>query len=294
MIHGVQIDKDIWHLSNFKTKAFAKYYYEINNIDDVFSLKWILQHFYKQERKVLFIGWWTNLLFAFDVFEGLIIKNNLKWWNYNKWSKILEVYSSEMISDIAYKLEFDLDQPIWHRFIGLPGTIWWAVFGNAWCFWLETENNFLEAEVFHLETCKIETISQIQAEFWYRNSLFKKSGKYLILKVKFDLSTIKEKYASDVDNIQFREEIQPKWNSCGSFFKNHSKEFSAGKLIESVWLKWYHYKGAFFSDKHANFLMTDSDNWDYRDVLYLIEFAKKNVFEKYWIELQEEVRIIKN
>jgi UDP-N-acetylmuramate dehydrogenase len=63
-----------------------------------------------------------------------------------------------------------------------------------------------------------------------------------------------------VDNIKFRKEIQPSGNSCGSFFKNHSKEYSAGKLIEEVGLKGFRYNNAYFSEKHANFLMTKLDN----------------------------------
>lgn len=288
------LDKDISHLSNFKTKAKTKYYYEINAISDVFQLKNILEFSRQNNLKLLFIGWGTNLLFAFDVFEWIVIKNNLKWFQYDTTKKVLEVYSAEPIREVAQKLESEYSQPLWHRFIWLPGSIGWAVFGNAGCFWLETESNFFCAEVYNLETGEIETLDRKKADFWYRNSIFKQTQKYFILKAKFNLSKLEEKYASDVDNIKFREEVQPKWNSCGSFFKNHSKEYSAGKLIEEVGLKGFHYKNAYFSEKHANFLMTSVDNWDYKDLLQLIKIAKDKVKEKFAIELQEEVRIIRN
>lgn len=287
-------DKDITHLSNFKTTAKTKYYYEINNIDDVFKLKDIIQFSQEQKLKLLFIWGWTNLLFAFDVFEWIVIKNNLKWFFYNPTKKFLEVYSSESISEIAKKLENDYGQNLWHRFIWLPGSLWGAVFWNAGCFWLETESNFLEAEVYNLETGNIEKMNKNTSAFWYRSSIFKQTEKYFIIKVRFDLSTLQEKYSTDVDNIKFREEVQPKWNSCGSFFKNHSKEYSAGRLIEESGLKGYSYNTAFFSEKHANFLMTNTDNGNYLDLLYLIDLAKSKVQEKFSIELQPEVRIIKN
>ncbi|MGE4443755.1 MAG: UDP-N-acetylmuramate dehydrogenase [Candidatus Altimarinota bacterium] len=287
-------DKDITHLSNFKTTAKTKYYYEINNIDDVFKLKDIIQFSQEQKLKLLFIGGGTNLLFAFDVFEGIVIKNNLKGFFYNPIKKILEVYSSESISEIAKKLENDYGQNLWHRFIGLPGSLGGAVFGNAGCFGLETESNFLEAEVYNLETGNIEKMNKNTSAFGYRSSIFKQTEKYFIIKVRFDLSTLQEKYSTDVDNIKFREEVQPKGNSCGSFFKNHSKEYSAGRLIEESGLKGYSYNTAFFSEKHANFLMTNTDNGNYLDLLYLIDLAKNKVQEKFSIELQPEVRIIKN
>ncbi|MDP2396610.1 MAG: hypothetical protein Q8S84_07980 [bacterium] len=63
--------------------------------------------------------------------------------------------------------------------------------------------------------------------FEYRSSKIKNTNNYFIISALFDLSTLKEKYSSDVDNIYFREHKQPKGNSCGSFFKNPSKENSA-------------------------------------------------------------------
>jgi UDP-N-acetylmuramate dehydrogenase len=96
-----------------------------------------------------------------------------------------------------------------------------------------------------------------------------------------------------VDNIYFREYKQPAWNTCGSFFKNPSKEYSAWKLIEEVWLKWHTIGWASFSELHANFLM---NNWqgDYNDLLKLIYLAQEKVKIKFNINLINEVRIITN
>lgn len=57
-------------------------------------------------------------------------------------------------------------------------------------------------------------------QFSYRSSLLKTSENYFLISATFDLSQKVEKYHSDVDNIDFRENKQPKGNSCGSFFKN--------------------------------------------------------------------------
>jgi len=64
-------------------------------------------------------------------------------------------------------------------------------------------------------------------KFEYRSSIIKQTGKYFIINVKFDLSKLVEKYHSEVDNLYFREHKQPKGNTCGSFFKNPSKDNSA-------------------------------------------------------------------
>ena len=56
--------------------------------------------------------------------------------------------------------------------------------------------------------------------FTYRSSILKEIEKYFLISATFNLSQKVEKYHSDVDNIDFRENKQPKGNSCGSFFKN--------------------------------------------------------------------------
>ena len=287
-------NKDISSLSNFKTKAYAKYYFEINSRQDLDKLVDIVYFIKNKNLDILFIWAWTNMLFAFNKFNWLVVKNNLNWWTYDKNTKILEAYSNELISDIAESLEKDYWQNLWHRFIWLPWSIGWAVYWNAGCFWLETENNFLEAEVIDIESRQVSTLSRQDMNFSYRNSILKQKGnRYFLIKAKFDLSKKVEKYHSDVDNIDFRKNKQPVWNTCGSFFKNPSREYSAWYLIETVWLKWYKIWWAFFSEKHANFLMSD---WTatHKDLLNLIKLAQEKVKQKFSIDLENEVRIITN
>ena len=287
-------DVDISSLSNFKTKAVSRYFYEINKDSDINNLKEIYDFASKNDLKILFIWAWTNLLFAFDEFDWIIIKNSLSWWKYDKDKKILESYSNELISDIAESLENDFWQDLWHRFIWLPWSVWGAVYGNAWCFWLETENNFLKADVYNTENGQVSTLSKKDMKFSYRNSILKENwSKYFLIKSYFDLSKKIEKYHSDVDNIDFRKNKQPSWNTCWSFFKNPSREYSAWYLIEQVWLKWYKVWWAYFSDKHANFLMSD---WtaSYKNLIKLIWLAQRKVKDQFWIDLINEVRIITN
>ena len=310
----LQENIDITNLSNFKTVAKARYFYELKCEDCVKILPKIFDFALKNNLKVLFVWWWTNMLFAFDIFEWIVIKNSLKWWKYDDKTKILETYSDEYISEIAEILEKDKNQDLWHRFIWLPWTVGWAIFWNAWCFWLETESNLFEVVALNLETWQIEKLLKSDCDFSYRNSIFKKTWKYFIIKAKFDLSKKVEKYSSDVDNIDFRENKQPKWNTCWSFFKNpeidtqkfldkyknlcgesedYVKKISAWFLLEKSLLKGFRLNTAFFSDLHSNFLMSDW-NWNYKDLLDLIKFAQDKVKKDFWIELEPEVIIIYN
>ncbi len=293
-MHFLQKNIDISQYSNFKTPARAEYFFELEDESHVERLKEIYDYAEEEWLKILIIGGGTNMLFAFDEYKWIVIKNSLWWWTYDKSTQTLESYSNEHIREIAQSLELDYGQNLWHRFIGLPGSIWWALFWNAWCFGLEIENNFLEVEALDLKSWEKKTLKKQDMNFSYRSSRLKEEdGQWFIIKIKFDLSKKIEKYHSDVDNIDFRENKQPKWNSCGSFFKNPNREQSAGALIEAVWLKWFQYWGAFFSEKHANFLMHEgAGKW--QDLVYLIELAQKKVKEEFQLDLVNEVRIIRN
>lgn len=106
-------------------------------------------------------------------------------------------------------------------------------------------------------------------------------------------ATFKINYGFDQSKVLFLREKranQPKGASFGSCFKNPEND-SAGRLLEAVGLKAYKIGGAKFSEIHANFLI-NFDKASFEDASKLIEEAKKRVFEKFGIKLEEEVCII--
>lgn len=138
-----------------------------------------------------------------------------------------------------------------------------------------------------------KNFSKEEMQFSYRHSILKDNPHYFIIWACFNLSEKIEKYASDVDNLYFREHKQPKWNTCGSFFKNPSRDFSAGFLIESVWMKWYRHGWAYWSDIHANFLMSDGESCKPSDLIELMQITQQKVKQEKWFDLVNEVQIIK-
>lgn len=83
---------------------------------------------------------------------------------------------------------------------------------------------------------------------------------------------------------------QPNTPSAGSCFKNPVGDY-AGRLIEAVGLKGIKQGAMMFSDVHANFLVNHGGG-TYEDALYLIQEAKKRVFEQFAISLQCEVVLL--
>jgi len=83
---------------------------------------------------------------------------------------------------------------------------------------------------------------------------------------------------------------QPKEPSAGSAFKNPKDDF-AGRLIEAVGLKGKREGGMAWSEVHANFLV-NLGNGKFEEAASLIAEAKKRVYARFGIALQEEIKIL--
>jgi len=93
-----------------------------------------------------------------------------------------------------------------------------------------------------------------------------------------------------LDTLYALRNNQPKEPSAGSIFKNPKGDF-AGRLIDEVGLKGYRKGGMEFSRVHANFLV-NMGGGTFKDAKYLIELAKKRVYERFCINLVEEIKLL--
>jgi UDP-N-acetylmuramate dehydrogenase len=78
--------------------------------------------------------------------------------------------------------------------------------------------------------------------------------------------------------------------SCGSVFKRPPNDY-AGRLLEVAGVKGLAIGGARFSTKHANFIV-NKGNATARDIVDLIEAAKRRVFDVCGVKLEEEVCVV--
>lgn len=285
MLNYLEKNKDITNLSWFRTRAVSRYFFEVKTENDIEKLVEIYAFSKTKNLELYFIWQGTNILFAFDIFDWIIIKNSLIW--YNLKDNILEVKSGELVSKLAKKLVENNNYQFFSAWIWLPGTIGWAVVWNAGCFWLEMKDLLISTKLLNLENWEILDYSNEQLNFSYRNSKLKRQTQYFIIStiIKLDCDLI-----VDTNLINKTRQKQPKWLSCGSFYKN-PQDNSAGRLIDEAWLKGLRIGWAFISSDHANFLMSDNTA-TYVDILELNNIIKKTIFEKFAIELKEEVTII--
>ena len=142
------------------------------------------------------------------------------------------------------------------------------------------------------EEGKIQTLSNEEMDFSYRHSRFKEKQDIIInAKLQLEkgkLEDIKEK----MDTYKkARQEKQPiDMPSAGSTFKRGTNFISA-QLIDEAGLKGYTIGGAQVSLKHAGFIV-NTGNATAKDILDLIDYVIKVVYEKFGKVLELEVEVI--
>ncbi len=174
---------------------------------------------------------------------------------------------------------------------GIPGTVGGAVFMNAGAYGGEIKDVALEVYAID-ENGNEKTFSNSECNFGYRSSIFS-SGEYIITGAKFRLRTKdKDEITAQMrDYAERRRDRQPlSFPSAGSTFKRPEGYF-AGKLIQDSGLRGFAIGGAAVSEKHCGFVV-NTGNATCSDVVNLIDYIKKCVYEKFGVMLHEEVRII--
>jgi len=150
-----------------------------------------------------------------------------------------------------------------------------------------------KAEVLDARTGRIRFFSNKECGFGYRKSVFKKNNNLVILSAELELKKKERKRIKEEMKKYFetKQQTQPlNFPSAGSVFKNPGKK-SAGELIELCGLKGKRIGGAEISEKHANFIV-NKKNAKAKDVLSLINLAKKKVKSKFKINLEEEIVLL--
>lgn len=174
---------------------------------------------------------------------------------------------------------------------GIPGTVGGAVVMNAGAYGGEIKDVAVKTKYIdkHLN---IKTVEGAGHKFGYRSSCFEAGD--IVLETTFELKAGDKKQISDtmLKLNSRRKEKQPlELPSAGSTFKRPEGYF-AGKLIEDAGLKGFKIGGAEVSTKHCGFVV-NKDNASCEDVLNLINHIKKTVKQKFNVELECEVKILK-
>ena len=337
---SIKIQKNISlsKYTSFKIGGPAKYFCVAENVDEIQEA---LEFAGENKLKVFILGGGSNLLISDEGFDGLVIRIM---------NQELRIENNEIFIDSGLSLAKLVSESVKNNFTGLewaagiPGTVGGAIVNNAGAFgkcmrdvvesveicWLHCPHRSGAVEPkceplalgLHSPTGQwsqqlFKKLKNKQCQFSYRNSIFKKEKKYIILSVALKLEKGNQEKSKEIitEILKSRKEKQPlEYPSAGSVFKNPvvddnhlaklKKEFPelikiaktniipAGWLIEQIdELKNKKIGGAMISEKHCNFIV-NFNNAKAEDVIILISMIKQKVRSHFGIQLKEEVEYV--
>jgi len=243
--------------------------------------------------KFFVIGNGSNLLVPDEGYNGVIIKLKSEFSTIQVEGEYLIVNSGAKLSEV-YTVAYENSLTGFEFASGIPGTIGGAIYMNAGAYGGEMKDIVESVEVLDLDNFELRELKNEELEFSYRKSIIQRKN-YIVTTIKLKLQKGNKEEINAVyeDLRERRNSKQPlNFGSAGSTFKRPEGHF-ASKLIEDAGLKGYHINDAWVSEKHSGFVV-NKGNASYKEVMELIEYVQKVVFEKFGVKLETEVRILKD
>lgn len=234
------------------------------------------------------IGKGSNLLFPDEGYDGVVVELGSLFSDIKVCGNEIIAQSGALLSKIA-NIAAEHGLGGFEFASGIPGSLGGAVAMNAGAYGGEMKDVVVSSR------CVGESGNVLIVEdhdFSYRHSIF--SDTNLVV-----LETVIKLHPRDVGEIRAemlelnrrRKEKQPlEYPSAGSTFKRPEGYF-AGKLIQDAGLMGYRVGGAMVSEKHAGFVI-NYDNATTNDILNLMDHIKSEVYMRFGVELEPEVKII--
>lgn len=297
----VRIDEPMSLHTTFKIGGPADYYIAVDTLENLVKA---IQTAHRLNLPVTIIGGGSNMVVSDNGIQGLVIKNNCR--KINVVDNVHIFAESGVIMNQLIRFAIDKGLGGLEYQLGLPGTVGGAVYMNS---------NFPKKDTFVgdcVERAKIITregkVKEVGKEYFNFAYDFSElqNTKEIVLSVVFKLKPMDKDLLNQRANeaLFHRTSSQPKGASAGCTFRNIGAHqavknengqdvTSAGYLIDQAGLKGKRIGGAMVSPMHANFIQ-NVDHAKASDVLALADVIKKQVAEKFGIDLWLEVDVVGN
>lgn len=177
------------------------------------------------------------------------------------------------------------------RLCGIPGSVGGAVYMNAGAYGSEMKDITVSSDYYSISQ-GFGTLSGEEQGFDYRKSAYTNSGKIIIgCTLLLNFANESDIHAVEEECLRARREKQPlEYASAGSTFKRYPGRYT-GKMIEEAGLKGLRIGGAFVSEKHAGFIVSDGSATS-SDVINLIKTVREKIFQREGIIIESEVKYL--
>ena len=238
------------------------------------------------------VGGMTNTLPTDGVFCGVIIRTvRIESIEFTENNRVCAACGTSLASLVRGLADRGIGG--FEEFVGIPGTVGGALFGNAGAHGSSISDRVVDVSVYDVIEDRRKLLSADDIKYGYRDSIFKHEARYLILSARLQgfAAEAESLKAKMTEYIKVRRQKQPlSMPSLGSIFKHPEGDF-APRLIESLGLKGLCIGGAEVSKVHAGFIVNNGTATS-DDVKKVIEEVKKMVADKYGIDLKEEINYL--
>lgn len=255
------------------------------------DLNWISEGIRRTKIPFFILGFGSNVLVSDFGFDGLIIKTSQL--NLEIKPDLKNITLRTGCSVAVSSLLRLASQEGWaglEFLVGIPGSIGGVIAMNAGTHLGEAQSALIQVESYSFITSQISLLKGKALQFEYRKNLFLDPNS-IFWSADWN---IKKKPPLEVRNIlknflERRKTTQPlHLPSCGSVFKNPSRELAAWQVLDQLHLRGYQIGKACFAEKHCNFIL-NCGGASAADVKCLIEHAKIRASTELGVELVEEV-----
>ena len=246
----------------------------------------------KHKLKITILGAGSNTLIRDKGIKGVVIKLGKKFSEIKLIEKdTIKVGAAALDRKIS---NFAKDNGIANlEFLScIPGSIGGSVIMNSGCYDYEISNILLSINVIDLKECKEKEIKREDIKFFYRGTSLPEE--ILITSVTLRGKTEKKEIIEkkQINFIEKKKLSQPSQiKTCGSTFKNLSKEKKAWMLIKETGCDKFHEGDASISHKHSNFFVNNGKAKS-SEIEKLINRVKQEVKNKTGENLELEIKII--
>ena len=284
---NILINEPLKKHTSFKIGGNADFIVVPKSKDEIISL---IDFFKKESIPYFVMGNGSNLLIADEGYRGVVVKLAGGLNNIEIKGDIVYIEAGAIMSKISSVcLKNSLDG--FCELSGIPGTFGGAVYMNAGAYGREIKDVLIDV-TFIDEDGTVKTIKADEAQLGYRKSMFTNSSRIILWgHIKLEKGNQEEISLKIKEVTKRRTEKQPlNYPSAGSTFKRPEGYFAA-KLIEDCGLKGCRVGDAMVSEKHSGFVI-NCGSATFKDVIELTDHIKKEVKEKFNVELELEVKII--
>jgi UDP-N-acetylmuramate dehydrogenase len=262
--------------------------------DSAESLLRLMSSLEKERIRYVLIGGGTNIIFASDQPDLVIIKlgRPLDKISIDKKGIIKTGASAGMPVLVKKAAECGLDLTF---MAGIPGTVGGAVCGNSGSSVKWIYDSIREVEYIRRRNngFEISRCGKREIESGYRSLKIQGMAAVISVVLETEMADSKELALKIRQDIKTRKKTQPVGaKTSGCFFKNPvNGKKPAGALIDECGLKGFSYGGARVSPVHANFI-ENFISASPEDIVVLSRIMTDKVRERFGISLEYEVKLI--